>query len=61
MEGKEIKKLRKRLKGPTGKDMTQAEFGVLVGVSRTTVINWEKGTTKPCSMALRELKRVEAM
>ena len=49
MEAEAIKKLRKRRK------LTQTQLADLLGVTKTTVLNWENGITRPCKMALRQL------
>ena len=59
MEAKEIKELRKKLKGPTGKPMTQAQFAAELGVTKTTVLNWENELARPSMLAKRELARME--
>jgi len=52
MKAEEIKKLRKRLK------FTQTQLAEKLGVSKTTVLNWENETTKPSKLALRQLSRL---
>ena len=59
MKAQEIKKLRKKLKGPGGKAMTQTEFAEELGVSKTTVLNWENELAKPSQLAQRQLARME--
>lgn len=59
MNAKEIKKLRKKLKGPTGKPMTQTEFADALGVTKTTVLNWENEWSRPTKLAIRCLARME--
>lgn len=54
MDSKEIKELRFKLK------MTQEKFAHLIGVSMTTVNRWEQGKTKPSSLAIEKIKRLEA-
>ena len=59
MEAEEIKKLRLSLKGPSGRPMTQAEFGEKLGrVSRATVHNWENKIHRPSRLAKRQLARL---
>lgn len=41
MIGKQVKRIRKKL------FMTQERFAELLGVSKTTVNNWEKGRYEP--------------
>lgn len=40
------------------REMTQAEFGALIGVSDATVSSWELGQKRPTGLQLRELLRV---
>lgn len=47
--GKRIKALRTR------RGLTQADFARLVGVSRPTVISWERGVTVPVLYTLKRL------
>ena len=37
--------------------MTQKEWAEKLGVSNTTVVNWEKGNTEPSLSQLREMSR----
>ena len=53
MEAEEIKKLRKRLK------LTQTELAEKLGVTKTTVLNWEHKFAKPSKLAQRQLARLE--
>ncbi len=53
MEAEEIKKVRKRLK------LTQTELADKLGVTKTTVLNWEHKISKPSKLALRQLDRLE--
>lgn len=50
--GKRIRALRKR------RGLTQADFARLVGVTRPTVISWERGITVPVLYTLRRLAAV---
>ncbi len=52
MEGLEVKALRKKLK------WTQTELAKDIGVTKTTVSNWENGRARPCPLAQRELNRL---
>ena len=54
MEPKEIKALRKRL------GLTQTQMADKIGVTKTSVLNWENGIAKPSKLARRELERLEA-
>ena len=38
--------------------MTQKEWAKLLGVSNSTVVNWEKGNTEPSLSQLREMSRL---
>lgn len=38
--------------------MTQKEWADALGVSNTTVVNWEKGNTEPSLSQLREMSRL---
>lgn len=51
MVKEEIIAIRKRLQ------LSQERFSHLLGVSRSTVINWEKGSNKPSFLALEKLER----
>lgn len=37
---------------------TQKEWATKLGVSNTTVVNWEKGNTEPSLSQLREMSRL---
>lgn len=43
----------------TGK--TQKEWAEILGVSKTTVVNWEKGNTEPSLSVLREMSRLSGI
>lgn len=47
--GKRIKNMRKR------RGLTQADFARMIGVTRPTVISWERGVTVPVLYTLRRL------
>lgn len=38
--------------------MTQKEWAKVLGVSNTTVVNWEKGTTEPSLSILRKMSEL---
>lgn len=38
--------------------MTQKEWAKILGVSNTTVVNWEKGTTEPSLSILRKMSEL---
>ena len=38
--------------------MTQKEWASRLGVSNSTVVNWEKGNTEPSLSQLREMSRL---
>lgn len=38
--------------------MTQKEWAKVLGVSNTTVVNWEKGTTEPSLSVLRKMSEL---
>lgn len=40
---------------------TQKEWAKLLGVSNTTVINWEKGNTEPSLSVLRKMSRLSGI
>lgn len=50
MTPSEIKGLRKKLK------LSQEAFAHLIGVSFQTVNRWEKGSSKPSSLALEKIE-----
>jgi transcriptional regulator with XRE-family HTH domain len=39
-------------------NMTQPQFGTLVGVGKGTALKWEQGTTYPTAAALAELAKI---
>ena len=41
--------------------MTQKEWASKLGVSNSTVVNWEKGNTEPSLSQLREMSRVSGV
>ena len=41
--------------------MTQKEWAKLLGVSNSTVVNWEKGNTEPSLSQLREMSRLSGV
>jgi transcriptional regulator with XRE-family HTH domain len=41
--------------------MTQQELADAVGVSKTTVINWESNKTDPSVVALREISKISGV
>lgn len=41
--------------------MTQKEWAAELGVSNTTVVNWEKGNTEPSLSQLREMSRLSGV
>lgn len=41
--------------------MTQKEWATKLGVSNTTVVNWEKGNTEPSLSQLREMSRLSGV
>ena len=41
--------------------MTQKEWAEKLGVSNTTVVNWEKGNTEPSLSQLREMSRLSGV
>ena len=43
------------------KKMTQKEWAKLLGVSNSTVVNWEKGNTEPSLSQLREMSRLSGV
>jgi len=51
MTADEIKKLRKKL------GLSQEEFGAKVGVTGSTIANWESEQTKPSKMAQRNFNQ----
>lgn len=53
MDAKEIKSLRKKRK------QTQTQFADELGVTKTTVLNWENEFAKPSKLAQRQLARME--
>ena len=53
MEAEEIKKLRKSLK------LTQTQLADNLGVTKTTVLNWENKLARPSKLALKQLARLE--
>ena len=53
MEAEEIKKLRKRLK------LNQTQLAEKLGVTKTTVLNWENKHARPSMLARRQLERLE--
>ena len=52
MKAEEIKKLRKRL------NLTQIGLAEKLGVTKTTVLNWEHKFAKPSKLAQRQLARL---
>lgn len=40
---------------------TQKEWATMLGVSKTTVANWEKGNTEPSLSVLREMSRLSGI
>lgn len=50
--GKRIKTIRKR------RGLTQADFARMIGVTRPTVISWERGVTVPVLYTLKRLSGV---
>ena len=52
MEAEEIKKLRKLL------GLNQTQLADKLGVTKTTVLNWEHKLTRPSKLALRQLNRL---
>ena len=40
---------------------TQKEWAVLLGVSNTTVVNWEKGNTEPSLSQLRMMSELSGV
>ncbi len=47
-----IKEIRK------AKDWTQAELAYHLGVTTTTIANWEQGVSRPSPLAQRQLDRL---
>ena len=41
--------------------MTQKEWASKLGVSSSTVVNWEKGNTEPSLSQLREMSRLSGV
>ena len=41
--------------------MTQKEWASKLGVSNSTVVNWEKGNTEPSLSQLREMRRLSGV
>lgn len=41
--------------------MTQKEWASKLGVSNSTVVNWEKGSTEPSLSQLREMSRLSGV
>ena len=41
--------------------MTQKEWAKLLGVSNSTVVNWEQGNTEPSLSQLREMSRLSGV
>ena len=41
--------------------MTQKEWASKLGVSNSTVVNWEKGNTEPSLSQLREISRLSGV
>ena len=41
--------------------MTQKEWASKLGVSNSTVVNWEKGNTEPSLYQLREMSRLSGV
>ena len=41
--------------------MTQKEWAAKLGVSISTVVNWEKGNTEPSLSQLREMSRLSGV
>ena len=41
--------------------MTQKEWASRLGVSNSTVVNWEKGNTEPSLSQLREMSRLSGV
>ena len=41
--------------------MTQKEWASKLGVSNSTVVNWEKGNTEPSLSQLREMSRLSGV
>ncbi len=52
MEAEEIKKLRKRL------NLTQTGLADKLGVTKTTVLNWEHKLARPSKLSLGQLDRL---
>lgn len=50
MKPSQIKELREEL------ILDQKQFGILLGVSRTTISDWENGKTKPTFANMRKLR-----
>ncbi len=53
MTPEEIKALR------VGLGLTQERFAALLGISFSTVNRWEKGVSKPSSLAIHRMKEIE--
>ncbi len=43
------------------KGYTQGEWAKALGVSKTTIMNWEKGKTPPKAEKLREMSRLSGI
>ncbi len=41
--------------------LTQKELAEILGVSRTTVVNWEKGNTEPTISQLKKLSELSGI
>ena len=47
--------------GRVNAKMTQKEWASKLGVSNSTVVNWEKGNTEPSLSQLREMSRLSGV
>lgn len=41
--------------------MTQKQWAEALGVSNTTIVNWEKGNTEPSISQLREMSKISGV
>ena len=41
--------------------MTQKQWAKALGVSNTTIVNWEKGNTEPSISQLREMSKISGV
>ncbi len=53
MTGKDVQRMRKRLKDTNGQPMTQQGLATALGVALSTVSAWEQGRSEPGKLTQR--------